>query len=194
MTALSADCAIARLPGMQRKFELTQVDGPCGTKLLLKKHTCNKAIYDRITLSVTIALLILFARVRALDMSDLFASIVATYQAVGSLFRPLRSPDDVAAFIDLEAGLPQDMPHHDERLHEGLQQAGAEYEGGAWALGQLRERMQQWPLLQRVIERLSLAPKRSGKVVLIFYTHRRVSGTKSVHVELLGVCVAVHAE
>lgn len=95
---------------MQRKFELTQVDGPCGTKLLLKKHTCNKAIHDRITLSVTIALLILFARVRAPDMSDLFASIVATYQAVGSLFRPLRSPDDVQLSLIWRLAFPKTCP------------------------------------------------------------------------------------
>jgi hypothetical protein len=95
------------------------------------------------------------------------AAIMAAFQKVGALFRPLRDPDSLAAFIDLEAGLPRELPQHDERLHQGLQAAQVQYAGGPWAVGQLRERMLGWPRLQRLMERLSLSPRQPGESVVL---------------------------
>ena len=99
-------------------------------------------------------------------MEHFGAAEKAALQSVGALFSPLRNPDDLAHFIDLEAALPEGMPLRNEHVAEGLLARGVAIPGGAWAVGELTSSMAQWPRLQALVARLRLASRAPADTII----------------------------
>lgn len=117
------------------------------------------------------------------------------FERVGALFRPLRDPDEVAAFIDLEAGLHAEIPRHAQRLHEGFQARGVQSVGTSWEAGQLLNRMTKWPAIGAVIKRLRrLSPMPGDVVALVSPATACVScGSTHLHIDERPSHPVVHA-
>ena len=81
--------------------------------------------------------------------------------ASGVAFQPLRQSDDVAALLELEAVLPEEVPQRNDLLARGLSQppplgTGVPLPYGAFAAGQLSERLRQGPRWTGLVEALRL--------------------------------------
>ena len=92
----------------------------------------------------------------------------AALQRVGAMFQPLRSPDDVAAFLGAEAAIPEGTPRRASMMAEYLLVAGITIAGGAWAIERLTERLGTGPHWSSLVSRLRrFTPAKGNPIVLV---------------------------